>query len=60
MLFRSEEKEESLEIKDLKGNTIIMNAVKDEESGEMIISEQLDAIVVEARFKNVAERHVWV
>ena len=49
-----------LEIKDLKGNTIIMNAVKDEKSGEMIASEQLDAVVVEARFRNVAERNGMV
>lgn len=52
--------DESLEIKDLKGNTIIMNAVKDEESGEMIASEQLDAVVVQARFRNIAERNGMV
>lgn len=46
-----------LEIKDLRGNSILMNAVKDEETGEMIASDQLQAIVVEARFRNVAERN---
>lgn len=52
-----EEESVSLEIKDLKGNSILMNAVKDEESGEMIASDQLQAIVVEARFRNLAERN---
>lgn len=52
--------DEPLEIKDLKGNTIIMNAVRDESSGEMIASEQLDAVVVQARFRNIAERNGMV
>ena len=34
---------------------IIMNAVKDE-NGEMVANERLDAAVVSARFRNVAER----
>ena len=46
-----------IEVQDLKGNTIIMNAVLDEESGEMVASEQLDEIVVEAKFRHVAERN---
>lgn len=46
-----------LAIRDIKGNQIIMNAVKDEQTGEMIATEQLQAIVVEARFRNVAERN---
>ena len=34
-----------------------MKAVKDEASGEMVAHEVLDAAVITARFRNVAERH---
>ncbi|MEG1511001.1 MAG: hypothetical protein RR407_03735 [Bacteroidales bacterium] len=44
-------------IKDLGGNSIIMNAVKDELSGEMIATDLLNEIVVEAKFRNIAERN---
>ena len=46
-----------VEVTDLQGNRIIMNAVKDEESGEMVATEQLDEIVVVAKFRHVAERN---
>lgn len=46
-----------VEVMDLKGNMIVMNAVKDEASGEMVAVEQLDEIVVVAKFKHVAERN---
>ncbi len=46
-----------LEVEDLQGNMIVMNAVKDEESGEMVASEQLDEIVVVAKFRHVADRN---
>lgn len=46
-----------VEVQDLQGKSIIMNAVLDEESGEMVASEQLQEIVVEARFRHVAERN---
>ena len=46
-----------IQVQDLQGNSIIMNAVMDEESGEMVAVEQLDEIVVEARFRHVAERN---
>lgn len=46
-----------LEVHDLNGNRIIMNAVLDEESGEMVASEELEEIVVEAKFRHVAERN---
>lgn len=46
-----------VEVQDLQGNRIIMNAVRDEESGEMVASEQLQEIVVQATFKHVAERN---
>lgn len=51
-----EESVEVVEVEDLRGNRIIMNAVKDEETGEMVAQEQLDEIVVQARFSHVAER----
>ncbi len=35
---------------------IIMKAVKDEETGEMVASDVIDAATVTARFRNVAER----
>ena len=38
-------------------DVIIMNAVRDEASGEMVASETLQAARVTARFRNVAERH---
>ena len=48
---------EVVEVEDLKGNRIIMNAVKDEETGEMVAQEHLNEIVVQARFSHVAERN---
>lgn len=39
-----------------EGDLIIMNAVKDED-GEMVATDVITAAVVQARFRNVAERH---
>lgn len=51
-------KRDTLKIEDPEGNqVIIMNAVKDEESGEMVAHDVLQAAVITARFRNVAERH---
>ena len=51
-------KRDTLSVKDDDGNTIlIMKAVRDEESGEMVATETLDAAVITSRFRNVAERH---
>lgn len=36
---------------------ILMKAIKDEDSGEMVAHEVIDAAVITARFRNVAERH---
>lgn len=47
----------SIAVKDLRGNRIIMNAVRDEQSGEMVAADVLDEIVVEAAFRNIAERN---
>ena len=45
-------------VTDENGNTLIlMKAVKDEGTGEMVATETLDAAVISARFRNVAERH---
>ena len=52
---------DTLTVKDEAGNEyLIMRAVRDEESGEMVASEQLQAAVVTARFRNVAERGGWI
>ncbi len=37
--------------------TYVMDAVRDEESGEMVATECLNAAVLVARWRNVAERH---
>lgn len=37
--------------------TYVMDAVKDEDSGEMVATERLDAAVLVARWRHVAERH---
>lgn len=51
-------KKDTLKITDLDGKEVlIMKAIKDDETGEMVATEQLDAAVVTARFRNLAERH---
>ncbi len=35
----------------------VMNAVRDEKTGEMVASDEIVAAHIEARFRNVAERH---
>ena len=43
--------------KDAQGNAqFLMQAVKDEETGEMVATEVLEAATVTARFQNIAER----
>lgn len=42
------------------GKSVIMNAVKDEDTGEMIASDVIQAAVVTAKFRNVAERNGFV
>lgn len=36
---------------------VLMNAIRDEETGEMVAHQELTAAYVTARFRNVAERH---
>ena len=48
---------DTLKIKDDDGSEIlIMKAVKDEETGEMVATDVIDAAFVTARFRNIAER----
>ena len=44
----------------MSGELFLMNAVKDEETGEMVASDVLQASSVTARFRNVAERAGYV
>lgn len=51
-------KHDTLTVKDMEGNDVlIMKAIKDEETGEMVANDVIDAAVVTARFRNVAERN---
>ena len=52
---------DTLTVKDESGKEIlIMKAVRDEASGEMVAHDVIDAAVITARFRNVAERHGYV
>ena len=49
---------DTLTVRDQSGQEIlIMKAVRDEASGEMVAHDVIDAAVITARFRNVAERH---
>lgn len=49
---------DTLTVKDDSGNDVlIMKAIKDDTSGEMVATDVIDAAVITARFRNVAERH---
>ena len=49
---------DTLKIKDDDGGELIlMKAILDEDSGEMVATETLEAARVTARFRNIAERH---
>ena len=55
--YRSATKD-TLQVLDLYGReTLVMKAIKDETTGEMVANEEIDAAFVSARFRNVAERH---
>ena len=48
---------DTLKIKDEDGSEIlIMKAIKDEETGEMVATDVIEAPTVTARFRNIAER----
>ena len=49
---------DTLRIKDDDGRELLlMKAIWDEETGDMVATETLDAAKVTARFRNIAERH---
>ena len=49
---------DTLRIVDDEGRELmIMKAIRDEETGDMVATETLDAAMVTARFRNIAERH---
>ena len=49
---------DTLKIKDEAGRELLlMKAIRDEESGDMVATETLDAAKITARFRNIAERH---
>ena len=50
-------KRDTLVVKDESGkDVLIMKAVRDEQTGEMVVNDVLDAAIVTARFRNIAER----
>ena len=54
----AETRRDTLTVHDFDGRKVlIMKAVRDDETGEMVATDVLDAAVVTARFRNVAERH---
>lgn len=56
-----ERKADTLVVTGLDGREVfIMKAVRDSSSGEMVATEQIDAAMVTARFRNVAERNGFV
>ncbi len=49
---------DTLVVVDMDGHQqLIMNAIRDSETGEMVATERIEAAMVTARFRNVAERH---
>ena len=46
--------------KDSLDDSIIMNAVIDQEDGKMVATDNLESVFVRASFRNVAERNVYV
>jgi len=54
----SVQRRDTLKVQDLDGKEfIVMRATWDEESGDMVATEQLVAATVTARFRNIAERN---
>lgn len=50
--------QDTLIVYDFQGRKVtLMNAVRDDATGEMVAVDELQAAVVTARFRNVAERH---
>ena len=59
-----DEEKEDVKIDSIRGSLtdepIIMNAIRDNETGEMVATDVIDASRVVARFRNVAERAGYV
>ena len=56
--YEIRERVDSFVVQDFQGNdVIIMDAIRDESTGEMVANETIKAAHIEARFRNVAERH---
>ena len=52
---------DTLVIHDFEGKDVfVMNAIRDDETGEMVANEVLEAAVISAQFRNVAERQGMV
>lgn len=51
-------RQDTLMVVDIDGRpSMVMNAIREEASGEMVAHDVIEAAVVTARFRNVAERH---
>lgn len=51
-------KRDTLMVRDMEGHEmIIMRAIRDESTGNMVATEELEAAYVTARFRNIAERN---
>ena len=51
-------KSDTLVVKDESGkDVLVMKAVRDDETGEMVATDVIQAAIVTARFRNIAERH---
>ena len=51
-------KSDTILVKDDTGNDVlIMKAIRDDETGEMVATDVIQAAIVTARFRNIAERH---
>lgn len=58
VVFPEETKRDTFRVKGLDGKEVfIMKAIRDEDSGDMVATEQLEAATVTARFRNIAERN---
>jgi len=50
-------KRDTIEFDDFEGRRVVlMNAIRDEETGEMVATDVIQAAIVSVRFRNVAER----
>lgn len=53
-------RQDTLVISQNDGTSFVMNAVKDDDSGEMVATDVISAATITARFRNVAERNGMV